>query len=76
MIFPRGKYKGRSISDIERLDPGYIRWCKENTPWMLQASKPKVNKEEIEFKKDYQQQTQLLDYLRQNPGSWSKAFGD
>lgn len=76
MIFPRGKYKGRLISDIERLDPGYIRWCKENTPWMLQASKPRVNKEQQEFINDYRDQQKLLDYLKQNPGSWSKAFGD
>ncbi|MDC6464897.1 hypothetical protein PQZ39_00535 [bacterium] len=76
MIFPRGKYKGRLISDIERLDPGYIRWCKENTPWMLQVSKPKINKEEQEFKTEFKEQQELLEYLRKNPGSWSKAFGD
>lgn len=76
MTFPRGKYKGRLISDIERLDPGYIRWCKENTPWMFKISKPKVNKEEIEFKNDYKEQQDLQEYLRNNPGSWLKAFGD
>tara|TARA_B110000977_G_scaffold135762_1_gene172633 strand:- start:471 stop:695 length:225 start_codon:yes stop_codon:yes gene_type:complete len=74
MQFPRGKYKGRLISDIERSDPGYIRWCKENTPWMLKISKPKGNSEEQEFKKDYQQQSQLQEYLRNNPGSWETAF--
>ena len=72
MIFPRGKYKGRLISDIEILDPGYIRWCKENTPWMINTP----NKEEIEFKNDYKQQQELQEYLRNNPRSWLEAFGE
>jgi hypothetical protein len=41
MRFPRGKYKGRSIAEVEMIDPGYIRWCRENTPWMLEQAKPK-----------------------------------
>ena len=41
---------------------------------MLKISKPKGNSEEQEFKKDYQQQSQLQEYLRNNPGSWKSAF--
>ena len=41
MRFPRGKYKGKSIAEVEMTDPGYIRWCRENTPWMLEQAKPK-----------------------------------
>ena len=40
MRFRRGKYKGQLISKVQQHDPGYIRWCKENTPWILK--KPKV----------------------------------
>ena len=39
MILRSGKYKGQLISEVQQYDPGYIRWCKENTPWMLKQPK-------------------------------------
>ena len=76
MRFPRGKYKGRLISEVQEYDPGYIRWCKENTPWMLNAVAPKVNKAEQEFTSDFKEQQKLVEYLRNNPATWEEAFGD
>jgi len=76
MRFPRGKYKGRLISEVERYDPGYIRWCKENTPWMLNQPKPQTNTAEQEFVSDYKEQQKLTEYLRNNPITWEEAFGD
>jgi len=41
---------------------------------MLQASKPKVNKDEQEFISDYKDQQKLLDYLRENPNCDGNGF--
>ena len=76
MKFPRGKYKGRLISEIQQYDPGYIRWCKENAPGMLNVSKPKVNKAEQEFVSEWREQSKLTAYLRDNPATLEEAFGD
>tara|TARA_R110000796_G_scaffold104011_5_gene213540 strand:- start:1620 stop:1850 length:231 start_codon:yes stop_codon:yes gene_type:complete len=75
MRFPRGKYKGQLISEIQQYDPGYIRWCKENTPWMLKQPKVKTNTEEQENINNWQDQQKLNAYLRNNPATWFEAFG-
>ena len=74
MRFPRGKYKGQLISEVQQYDPGYIRWCRENTPWMLKQ--PKNNAAEQEFTSAWKQQSKLNAYLRDNPTTLSEAFGD
>jgi hypothetical protein len=76
MRFPRGKYKGRLISEIQQYDPGYIRWCKENAPGMLNVPKPKINKAELEFASEWEEQQKLTKYLRNNPATWEEAFGN
>ena len=76
MVFPRGKYKGQLISEVQQYDPGYIRWCKENTPWMLKQPKVKTNAAEQEFMSDWQEQSKLSAYLRDNPATLEEAFGD
>ena len=76
MRFPRGKYKGQLISEVQQYDPGYIRWCKLNTPWMFNTSKPKTNSAEQEFISDWKSQQKLSAYLRDNPATLSEAFGD
>jgi uncharacterized protein (DUF3820 family) len=30
VVLPFGKYKGETIGDVMRENPGYIRWCAEN----------------------------------------------
>ena len=75
MRFPRGKYKGQLISEVQQCDPGYIRWCKENTPWMLKQPKVKTNTEEQENINNWQDQQKLNAYLRNNPATWFEAFG-
>ena len=32
MTFRFGKYKGYSLVDVELIDPGYIRWARQNAP--------------------------------------------
>tara|TARA_B110000977_G_C10949883_1_gene444222 strand:+ start:444 stop:674 length:231 start_codon:yes stop_codon:yes gene_type:complete len=76
MVFPRGKYKGQLISDVEQYDPSYVRWCKTNTPWMFKSSKPKTSAAEQEFMSDWQEQSKLNAYLRDNPATLIEAFGD
>lgn len=76
MVFPRGKYKGKLISEVQQYDPGYVRWCKENTPWMFNTPKPKSNKAEQEFISDYKEQQKLVEYLRNNSATLEEAFGD
>ena len=38
MTFRFGKYKGYSLVDVELIDPGYIRWARQNAPNLI----PKV----------------------------------
>tara|TARA_B110000259_G_scaffold92166_1_gene106880 strand:- start:976 stop:1206 length:231 start_codon:yes stop_codon:yes gene_type:complete len=76
MRFPRGKYKGQLISEVQQYDPGYIIWCRENTPWMFNTPKPKTNAAEQEFMSSWKQQSKLNAYLRDNPTTLSEAFGD
>ena len=76
MRFPRGKYKGKLISEVQEYDPGYVRWCKINTPWLFKTSKPKPNKEEQEIISDWKEQSKLVKYLRDNPTTLEEAFGD
>ena len=59
MILRSGKYKGQLISEVQQYDPGYIRWCKENTPWMLKQPKTKTNAAEQEFMSDWKEQSKL-----------------
>lgn len=35
MIFRFGKYKGYTLSDVEQIDPGYIRWARQNAPNLI-----------------------------------------
>lgn len=31
-VFPYGKYKGKTIQDVSKTDPSYIKWAKTNFP--------------------------------------------
>ena len=35
MKFRFGKYKGYSLVDVELMDPGYIRWARQNAPNLI-----------------------------------------
>ena len=35
MTFRFGKYKGYALSDVEQIDPGYIRWARQNAPNLI-----------------------------------------
>jgi len=35
MIFRFGKYKGYTLVDVELIDPGYIRWARQNAPNLI-----------------------------------------
>jgi hypothetical protein len=34
-MFRFGKYKGYSLVDVELIDPGYIRWARQNAPNLI-----------------------------------------
>jgi hypothetical protein len=35
MTFRFGKYKGYTLVDVELIDPGYIRWARQNAPNLI-----------------------------------------
>ena len=43
MIFRFGKYKGYSLVDVELIDPGYIRWARQNAPNLI----PKPSQKQV-----------------------------
>jgi len=40
--FKKGKHAGRTIDWVQKNEPGYIRWAKENAPGLLKEPTPKV----------------------------------
>lgn len=56
MVFKFGKYKGYALADVERMDPGYIRWAKQNAPNLIPKPAPRqklVFEEEDEYIQQY-----------------------
>ena len=43
MVFRYGKYKGYSLADVEQINPGYIRWARQNAPNLI----PKPPKKQV-----------------------------
>ena len=41
MTFRFGKYKGYSLVDVELIDPGYIRWARQNAPNLIPTAPTK-----------------------------------
>ena len=35
MVFRYGKYKGYSLADVEQINPGYVRWARQNAPNLI-----------------------------------------
>ena len=35
MTFKFGKYKGYTLVDVELIDPGYVRWARQNAPNLI-----------------------------------------
>lgn len=58
MIFRSGKHAGKSLKEVQEVDPYYITWVKENRPEMLkerkikEAAEPKPAGPRIEPKDD------------------------
>ena len=36
-LMPFGKYKGKTIAEIRRIDPNYLKWLKSNTSFKIQT---------------------------------------
>lgn len=55
MTFRYGKYKGYSLAEVEQLNPGYIRWARQNAPNLIPKPPQKlvVNEEEDTYIKPY-----------------------
>jgi hypothetical protein len=34
-MFRFGKYKGYTLVEVELIDPGYIRWARQNAPNLI-----------------------------------------
>ena len=34
-MFRYGKYKGYTLVDVELIDPGYVRWARQNAPNLI-----------------------------------------
>ena len=41
LVLRTGKYKGKTVREVLKLDMNYILWVKENRPEMLKERKPK-----------------------------------
>lgn len=41
MIFRSGKHAGKTLQEVQEIDPSYIAWVKENRPEMLKERKVK-----------------------------------
>jgi hypothetical protein len=78
MIFQFGKYKGYKLSDVEIMDPGYIRWAKQNAPNLIpkrpvRSNEAKELRELDELEDSYKLRT-LRTLLLINPGKPEDAF--
>lgn len=55
MTFRYGKYKGYSLAEVEQLNPGYIRWARQNAPNLIPKPPQKlvVGEEDDAYIKPY-----------------------
>lgn len=71
MIFRTGKHAGKSLEEVQKIEPGYIRWIKENRPEMLkerkQQTKSETPKEVIEESGKNYRLPENTDFLNQGP---------
>lgn len=70
MVFRSGKYQGYTVESVVMIDPGYIRWVRENRPEMLIERKRKIQK--IELSEEEIEQKQAYKNLPRE--SWKSAF--
>ncbi|HUS51779.1 MAG TPA: hypothetical protein VMZ91_16545 [Candidatus Paceibacterota bacterium] len=72
MIFRTGKHAGKTLEEVQLIEPGYIAWIKENRPEMLkerkQPKKPEASPKEVseESEKKYIL-PENTDFLNQGP---------
>jgi len=78
MIFQYGKYKGYKLIDVEQMDPGYIRWAKQNAPNLIPKRPVRSNEaqelREIDELEDAIKVRTLRYILLRNPGNLEDAF--
>jgi hypothetical protein len=78
MIFQYGKYKGYKLTDVEQMDPGYIRWTKQNAPNLIPKRPVRSNEaqelREIDELEDAIKVRTLRYILLRNPGTIEDAF--
>ena len=78
MVFQFGKYKGHKLIDVERMDPGYIRWAKQNAPNLIPKPHPISNEKkelsDLDEISDYHSLRDLRYMLQRNPGNLEDAF--
>ena len=72
MTFRTGKYQGYSIQEVSFIDPGYLRWVRENRPEMLVERKAKPKAQKIEVSEEELEQKKA--YKNIPLGSWNSSF--
>lgn len=40
LIFSKGKHAGKTLEWVEKNEPSYVRWAKENAPGIIKESEP------------------------------------
>jgi hypothetical protein len=71
MILRSGKHTGKTLEEVQRIEPSYINWIKENRPEMLkekkQPTKSETPKEVPEESRKNYRLPENVDFLNQGP---------
>ncbi len=72
MILRSGKYQGYTLESVVMIDPGYIRWVRENRPEMLIERRKPQKIQKVELTEEELEQKQAYKNLPRE--SWDSAF--
>ena len=72
MILRSGKYQGYTLESVVMIDPGYIRWVRENRPEMLIERKKPQKVQKVEMTEEELEQKKAYKNLPRE--SWESAF--
>lgn len=72
MVLRSGKYQGYTLESVIMIDPGYIRWVRENRPEMLIERRKPQKIQKVELTEEEIEQKQAYKNLPRE--SWKSAF--
>jgi hypothetical protein len=74
-ILKRGKYAGKTIEWIEKNNPSYLAWVKENAIGLLKGSETTNTEKEIKFRDNSPKIiTPNTNFWNEGPDEISKAY--